>query len=107
MNNVLLRQYIVLLRFNRSTGPLARYYPPEHGPYEGRIQDALREILLLQACWWRVEDLLLVGQKVWGGCCVLHGVCNAHTLLCLVYAALHWVCSLREGSCKALRRVGS
>jgi hypothetical protein len=55
-------------------------------------------------------EVLLVVQNVWAGCCeilLLHGVCNAHILLCLVDAALHWACGLREGCCKALRRVGS
>jgi hypothetical protein len=54
-----------------------------------------------------VEDLLLVGERAWDVCCVLHVAGYAHALLCLIYAVLHGVCSLREGCCQALRRVGS
>ena len=72
-----------------------------------RIQDALRRVLLRKAsCRW-VEDLLLVGERAWDVCCVLHVAGYAHALLCLIYAVLHGVCSLREGCCQALRRVGS
>ena len=53
------------------------------------------------------RSVLLVEHEAWGGCCVLHGAGYVHALLCLVYAVLHGVCSLREGSCQALRRVGS